>query len=307
MATLFRILIGGSNYGQAYLEALALDATRYRPVALLAHGSQRSQHLAAAHGLALISSTHELPGSIDMACLALPPAPPEALALLRAGIPVLCEHPQAPAFVEAALAAAQAGHTVFHVNAHFSRLPASTAFVAHARLRQQQSQPLFAMVAATDRSLFAVVDILAGVLGPPASIDVGGVREGSLFTTAELDWNGTVVSFQIQNRGPADGSPDYHLDYRIALGFQEGVATLLSLAGPVIWNANYARFGAADGSLWNTVYPGAASAADLRLQRAQANLAAVDSLRQCAATPNQTAEYLLGLARLWAALGNLLR
>jgi len=305
-----RILIGGSNYGRAYFEALALNAARYQPAALLARGSERSRELASAHGVPLVTSVEAAAEGIDLACLALPPAPREALALLRGGIPVLCEHPQPPTFIEAALAAAHDGRSVFHLNGHFSRLPASTAFIAHARLRQQVSKPVLAMLAATDRSLFAALDILAGVLGPPAAIDIQGARKDGLFTAAGFAWNDVPVSLEMQNRGPADGSEEYRLDYRIALGFADGIVTLLSLAGPVIWNANYARFGASGQSLWSMAHAGAESATELRAQRARANLAAVEDLRECAAgvsTPaHQSPEYLLGVARLWQALGDLL-
>ena len=301
------VLIGGSNYGSAYLEALALDAARYRPAALLARGSRRSREVAAAHGLRLLTSVASATPGVDLACLALPPAPPQALALLRAGVPVLCEHPQNPAFLEDALAAARAGSTVFHLNAHFSRLPATAAFIAHARLRRQQSKPVLAMVAATDRSLFAALDILAAVLGPPASIGLPEPRRGALLTALHFAWNGTPVSLEIQNRGPADGSPEYRLDYRLALGFPAGIATLLSVAGPVLWNANLACSGP---HLWSLLHAGAENPAELRRHRAHANLAAVDALRACAAgaaaPTDQAPDHLLGVARLWQALGSLL-
>lgn len=305
-----RILIGGSNYGRAYFEALALNPARFRPAALLARGSERSRALAAAHGVALSTSAEETAKTVDLACLALPPAPAEALTLLRAGVPVLCEHPQTRGFVEDALAAARAGQTHFHVNGHFSRLPASAAFIAQAQLRRQQSKPVFAMIAATDRSLFAALDILAHGVGPPVEVGSPVARKGGLFTGIELEWNGLPVSLDVQNRGPADGSEEYRLDYRVALGFPEGITTLLSLAGPVIWNANYARFGASTQNLWSMVHAGAESAADLRAQRAGANLAAIEELRACAAgasTPgDQTSEYLSSVAGLWQRLGKLL-
>ena len=268
--------------------------------------------LARANGIPVFGSAEAALGCVDLACLALPPAPAEALDLLRAGVPVLCEHPQTVGFLEAAGTAAREGGTVFRLNAHFSRLPASAAFIAQGRLRQLQAEPRFAMVTATDRSMFAAVDILAGVLGTPGQTQgrkkfVPGLTQVTqsddlrhrAFVTLGSAWNGVEVWWQIQGRGPGDGSAEYLVDYRVALGFPDGLLTLLSLAGPVIWNANYARFGDSGQTLFTVVQ---ASAENLSEQRARANLAAIDSLYED--TPaNQTREYLAGVAGLWEDLG----
>lgn len=87
---------------------------------------------------------------------------------------------------------------------------------------------------------------------------------------------------------------------------------MLSVAGPVIWNANYARRGAKAAPLWEVLSSAQpASAAQLRRQRIDANRRAIASLlraaRRGATPPEQSPVHLLEVSRAWEELGRMLR
>jgi NAD-dependent oxidoreductase involved in siderophore biosynthesis len=71
------------------------------------------------------------------------------------------------------------------------------------------------------RLLYGMLDILRYALGP-------------------LQPRAVPAQFRFEPLLP-DGSKDNIVDCRIAVGFPSGILTLLSLAGPVIWTANYRR------------------------------------------------------------------
>jgi NAD-dependent oxidoreductase involved in siderophore biosynthesis len=109
-----------------------------------------------------------------------------------------------------------------------------------------------------------------------------------------------------------DADTRYLTDLRLSIVFRSGTLAMLSVAGPVIWNANYARRGAKAAPLWE-VLSGAqpVSAAQLRRQRIDANRRAIASVlraaRRGATPPEQSPEHLLEVSRAWEELGRVLR
>jgi hypothetical protein len=84
--------------------------------------------------------------------------------------------------------------------------------------------------------------------------------------------------------------------------------TLLSLAGPVIWNRNGGTIQKPDEELWsNLLAARTVTAGQLREQRDQANLAAVEQLvadvREGIVPPAQSHDYLIGISTAWEQLG----
>ena len=306
----WRVLVCGSNYGQIYFEALKRNRTAYQPVGLLARGSARSVALAQAEGAPLYRSVGELPGGIDLACVALGmQAAGVVLELIRRGIPMLCEHPQKPDFLARALKMA-AGRVPFHLNAHFGWLAAPRTFISETRRLMTSELPLSLHVQATDRSLYGLLDI--------AGLALAGLRPGRFRAIAPSvlrgRMNGAVAAFEIQGssgrRSLPDGSPGYLFDQRIAIGFPSGVLTMLSVAGPVVWNQNLGRINALDRPLWNLHSP-AEECTGRRFQemRIQANLAALEALARHVATatppPEQNPSHILAVSRLWQRLATL--
>jgi NAD-dependent oxidoreductase involved in siderophore biosynthesis len=95
---------------------------------------------------------------------------------------------------------------------------------------------------------------------------------------------GVAATFQIQSSVTGNhitlrnGDPRYVVDYRLAMGFPDGVLTMLSVAGPVIWNGNFNRPVGMSRRMWTAIYRRPLSSFDLYRQRVKANLAAVRSL-----------------------------
>ena len=160
-----RVLLCGTNYGRSYLEAIRLGGTKYRLVGILARGSARSQRTASEFGVPLFRSLDHLDREIDFACAAMGASGDEVvLGLLARNIHILCEHPVKHSRLQLALAAAASRSLCFHINGHFADLEAAAAFIHRARQESQVELPAFFQVTATDRSLYAVLDILGRIL-----------------------------------------------------------------------------------------------------------------------------------------------
>ncbi len=311
-ATPYRVLVCGSNYGQSYLPPLVESAGRYLPVALLARGSDRSRRLARRHSLALCRTLEELPAGLDLACAALPSAADEVvLALLDRGLHVLCEHPRRTGFLDAAYWAAARSGVRFQINGHFGDLPAPRAFAERCRQLAAESAPRFVDVTAQERSLYAALDILRRALAGLGPVTLERARGSGGFVTVGGRLRGARAIFQVQTPTghPADGSPRYLVDLRIAAGFDRGVLSLLSVAGPVVWNANLGHAAGGAGRLFETVPGGrCVTGADLRLARREANRAALERLvreiESGVAAPEVSREHTLDVARAWQQLGD---
>ncbi len=311
-----RVLVCGSNYGRVYFEALRRRPDRFQPAGLLARGSGRSRELAAAAGVPMYRAAGELPPDIDLACAAVGTAAGQIVVeLLGRGVHVLCEHPQPGEFLERAFEAATASGAVFHLNAHFGLLPAARAWIREGRRRIQAERPLFLTTMATDRSLYSLLDMLGQALGGVAMSGFDHAEPAGPLALLHGELGGVPAAFAIQAGSSSgerlpDGSPQYVLDHRAALGFSEGILTLLSIAGPVVWNSSLSR--ALSGPVWHPVPVGAdVTARSLGEARVLANLEAVEVLAAHAtggkAPQWQSPEHILAVSRAWerisAALG----
>ncbi len=313
------ILVCGTNYGRSYVQAIRREPRIYVLAGILARGSGRSRSLARTNGVPLWRRAEDLPADIDLACAALPSsASPVVLDLLDRKIHVLCEHPQAARFLESALKRARARSVSFHVNGHFADLVAPRTFLRKCRQILRRDTPKFIEVIAADRALYAALDILRRSLGSVGRFLGGTARPAAAFSTLVGTMGGVPAVFSVQtSRGTdrrllRDADTRYLTDLRLAIVFRSGTLAMLSVAGPVTWNANYVRRGAQAAPLWE-VLSGAqpASAAQLRRQRIDANRRAIASLlraaRRGAKPPEQSPEHLLEVSRAWEELGRMLR
>lgn len=110
----------------------------------------------------------------------------------------------------------------------------------------------------------------------------------------------------------ADGSTEYLVEYRIAMGFPTGVLTLLAPGGPVVWNSSLYRRGATGALLWELANSArSVSFSELHQQRVVANLRSMSALlnnaRQGPVPEEQKPEYILEIGRAWEAIGRKLR
>ena len=309
-----RVLVCGSNYARAYLAALALEPRKYQLAGILARGSDRSQLLAALNGVPLYRSTDELPDNIDLACAAMSStAWPAVLQLIRRRVHVLCEHPYPASALKKALALAQERKVQFHVNGHFTNLPAPQTFIRNCRKTSLLASPRFVEVMATERSLYAALDILLSALPGLRPLRFRVLSRQSHFVRLEAIMGkvSLLVSVQVsgtQGRGRlADGSTGYLLDQRLTVLFPTGTLTLLSTAGPVVWNSPPAHVANED-ALWTLLCQRQTlTMAELQKQRTEANVEALNSIRKSIlghGTPEiQEPRHMLAVSAAWQSIG----
>src|SRR5262249_4334504 len=176
--------------------------------------------------------------------------------------------------------------------------------------------PSFFHVTATDRSLYATLDILRRALVSFAPSEFHLISRSFPFTTVQGVIGGVPVTFHLQHGADRrillpDAWPDYLVDHRITVGFPSGTLTLLSMNGPVVWNANLNCLARPAEPLFTIIHESRALTAELlHQQRVAANLAAIEALkrnmRERVMPPEQTRDYLLEVSRAWETLGALL-
>ena len=168
---------------------------------------------------------------------------------------------------------------------------------------------------ATDRSLYAALDILRRALVSFAPFQFHLTTRLSPFTVVQGVLGGLPVTFHLQcgtrGRPLLDASPAYLVDHRIAAGFPSGILTLLSMNGPVAWNANLNCATSPTKLLFTVASEASAPTAGLLYQqRVAANLAAiaavVRNIRERVLPSEQMPDYLLEVGRAWETIGDLL-
>jgi yersiniabactin synthetase, thiazolinyl reductase component len=310
------VLVCGTNYGKIYLEAIRLGGQGYRLAGILGRGSGRSQQMAREHSVALYRRVEDLAPGIDLACAAMGASAFDVvLGLLARGIHVVCEHPQKLCYLQSALDAAASRSLCFHINGHFADLEAATAFIIHYRRESAAGPPSFFHVTATDRSLYAALDLLRRVLGSFEPFQFHVTSRLPPFIVVQGFLRGVPITFHIQRCADghllADGSPGYLVDHQIAAGFPSGILTLLSMNGPVVWNKNLNSAANPTQRLFAVAHENCALTAELlHKQRIAANLGAIEALAKniCEGlrSVEQTPDYLLEVSGAWETLGSLL-
>lgn len=312
-----RILVCGTNYGQSYIQAIKRAPKAFELAGIFALGSTRSRVLARKCGVPLYRTVESLPGDIDIACAAMGASGANVvLQLLEQGVHVLCEHPQRPDFLNTAFAIAGASGTCLHVNGHFSSLKAASAFIRHCNVLQHSADPSFIDVMATDRSLYGALEIVRRVMRTFEPFELTLRNHLLPFTVVQGTLGAVPVTFQVQHfrkedgRTLQDGDPGYLVDHRIALGFPDGVLTLASMAGPVIWNFNCNCSSNGESPMWTLVYARPTTGFYLHTQRVVANLDAIRSLakstREHVIPAEQTRRHILDVSQVWERIGVLI-
>ncbi len=312
-----RVLICGTNYGRIYRDAIQQAPGVFELAGILARGSARSKEMAKESGVPLYQKVESLPGDIDIACAAMGTSGEEAvLRLLERGIHVLCEHPHKPEFIDAAMRTAAHHGMCFHVNGHFAGLKAASAFIKYCNLVGRFGAPFFLDAMVTDRSLYGALDILRRITNTLEPGELSARDHSSPFTVIKGAVGGVPVTFQIQRSETEghivlkDGDPRYIVDHRLAAGFPQGVLTMLSIAGPVIWNFNINRSSAMNRPIWTFIYGRPVTSFDLYRQRVRANLVAVQclvkSVREHVIPEGQTRGHILDVSLAWSRISTLI-
>jgi thiazolinyl reductase component of yersiniabactin synthetase len=309
-----RVLVCGTNYGRAYLSAISRRADAFELVGVLARGSSRSHQVADENGVPLYVDLREMGKNVDLACAAMnSSAWPVIMKLLERGVHVLCEHPQRTAALMAGLRLGLQRKVRFHLNAHFGDLPAARAFAKECSRLRKKADPVFLQALATERSLYGLLDILKRSLGSldPCRMRVLHREKRFCLLRGTLGHLPSHLLVQIsgtkRGRHLPDGSPAYLFDHRVAVAFPDGVLTLMSMSGPVVWNSAPARTLGARDSLWTNIYDqGTRTRGDLRQQRIEANIAALESIRTAIlyaqTADTQRPNHILEVSRAWESI-----
>jgi thiazolinyl imide reductase len=290
----------------------------YELCAILAQGSPRSVSVGRSHQVPLWRRVEDLPDDIDLACVALPlKASHITLDLLRRGIPVLCEHPQHSEFLRRAFRIAQVRGAEFHLNAHFGDLAAPQSFIRKCEQTRRRDRLAFISVLSSDRALFAALDILRRALGPLEFCGRTAEPSGSFSLVRGSLATAPTVCLVQRSRGPhdaplGDADSSYLVDMQICVVFSSGILTLSSVAGPVLWNANYFRNGWSGDRLWEMLSPNKPMhASALKRARIAANERAIAALARSIRTGKspvqQSSQHLLDVSRSWEKIARLLR
>jgi len=310
-----RVLVCGSNYGRTYITALARNPRKYQLAGVLAQGSLRSHEVAALNDVPLYHSTDELPDDITLACAAMSSvAWPVVLQLIRRGIHVLCEHPYPPGLLKRAMDLARKQSVQFHVNGHFSLLPAPSAFIRACRRASRRTVPEFIEIMTTERALYATLDILMSAVRDQRPLRARVSSRSTKFVLLEGTLGKIPLCLSVQVSGKqrsgrlADGSPEYLPDQRLTLAFPTGVLTLLSTPGPVLWNGNPVHALRSEEPLWTVVFgQEPQNSAALCEQRIQANVAALNSIRRWilghVLPDTQQPQHILAVSKAWESIG----
>lgn len=312
-----RVLVCGTNYGLTYREAIRLAPRVFELAGIFARGSAHSRNAAKESGVPLYRQVESLPGTIDIACAAMGTSGEEAvLGLLERGIHVLCEHPHNPDFLDMAMRTAAEHGARFHVNGHFAGLKAASVFIEYCTVARSYGAPIFLDAMVTDRSTYAALDIFRRVTNTLEPCRLAARDCSSPFITIKGGVGGVPTTFQIQRSGTKghivlmDGDPRYIVDLRLTVGFPQGVLTMLSTAGPVVWNSNIFRSLPLNVPMWRHLYRKPETGLGLYKQRVRANLLAIRSLvksvREHVIPEEQTRGHIMDVSLAWNRITTLL-
>ncbi|VVS94554.1 Gfo/Idh/MocA family oxidoreductase [Desulfoluna spongiiphila] len=251
-----KVLVCGTNYGHAYVKALACGTHDVALSGILARGSERSRQCAAENGVPLYRSVEEVPSDIDLACVAVKSSiqggegTKIARALMARGIHVLQEHPVHAGELATCLDDARAHGVVYHVNSHFVHLEPVRVFIHRIQAAVEHERPLF--IEATTSLSYSLMAILQRALGTLKPFDFAepgswGTTLPPLFAHGFSPFGstrgvvgGVPVHLTMQTAFDPGSDLDTHLlvMHRICVGMPSGNLQLVNTHGPVVWTGH---------------------------------------------------------------------
>jgi len=252
----YGVLVCGTNFGKFYISALMKSNPCFFLAGILAKGSRRSRHIASELGVPLYTDVHEVPESVNIACVVLKSTilggqgTRVALELLKKGIHVIQEHPVHPGDIGQCLTVAAENRCHYHVNSHFVHVKPVKTFIEYVSKTIRTERPLF--IDACTSLIYSTLDIIGRALG---GLEPYGINPPVVWSDAVLSVMGTEVlpykciqgviggvpvTFKLQNYfDPDDVDQNYLIMHRLCIGSESGNTTLLSSHGPVVWTQGY--------------------------------------------------------------------
>ncbi|WP_324196438.1 Gfo/Idh/MocA family oxidoreductase [Nocardia farcinica] len=248
-----RVVVCGTSFGRVYLRAVQADPD-VELAGIVSRGSATSREIAKTSGVPHYCGVDELPGDIDIACVAVRAGAAGgdgaqlAQQLLRRGIHVLQEHLLHPGELADCLRTARAHDVRYRLNAFYPHLRPVELFLRAAAILRARQRPLHVDAAAGGQVAYSLLDIVGRAVGKlrpwaigepaPVAPEPAALADPPMpYTHLAAVIGGVPVSLRVQNQiHPAD--PDNHalLLHRIAIAFEGGVLSLADTHGPVLWS-----------------------------------------------------------------------
>ncbi|MBF6309481.1 Gfo/Idh/MocA family oxidoreductase [Nocardia farcinica] len=248
-----RVVVCGTSFGRVYLRAVQADPD-VELAGIVSRGSATSREIAKTSGVPHYCGVDELPGDIDIACVAVRAGAAGgdgaqlAQQLLRRGIHVLQEHLLHPGELADCLRTARAHDARYRLNAFYPHLRPVELFLRAAAILRARQRPLHVDAAAGGQVAYSLLDIVGRAVGKlrpwaigepaPVAPEPAALADPPMpYTHLAAVIGGVPVSLRVQNQiHPAD--PDNHalLLHRIAIAFEGGVLSLADTHGPVLWS-----------------------------------------------------------------------
>lgn len=243
----------GTSFGRVYLQAVHQDP-EVELAGVVSRGSAASAEYAKAYGVPHFIGIEQVPGDIDIACVAVRAGAAGgdgaklAQSLLRRGIHVLQEHLLHPDELTDCLRTAREHDVCYRLNSFYPHLRPVQLFLHAARILRERQRPLHVDATAGSQVVYSLLDIIGRAvgrlrpwaIGDPAALppELAALADPPMpYTHLTAVIGGVPVSLRVQNQiHPAD--PDNHalLLHRLAIAFDSGVLTLADTHGPVLWS-----------------------------------------------------------------------
>lgn len=240
-----RVLVCGANFGRFHAVAVRARPETYELAGVLTRGSDAARAWAAELGVPFHTDPEELPGDIDIACVAVGSAisggrgTELAARLMARGIHVLQEHPLHLDEFTASLRLAREHGVQFRVASQYPHLTAVRRFVAAADRLRAGRKVTFADLACPVHLLQPAIAITGAALGGlrPWELTAFPALPDHPFRVLQGRLAGVPLTVRVHHElNPADRDNHALLWPRVTVGTDGGVLTLADLHGPVLWH-----------------------------------------------------------------------
>lgn len=239
-----KVIVCGVRFGQFYLEAVR-KSEDYELAGILSTGSRKSVECARLYGVKQYGSVEQLPGDIDLACVAVRTGTlggngaELAEQLMRRGIHVLLEQPAHVEELKTCYRSARKYGVSFSVGNLYAQLPAVRKFLSMAEKLLRRQKPLYVNVDMATQVAFPLAYLLSRLFprGGKTTVEGKVITEGP-FDAASFRLGSVPLSVRAQNQMEYGAGDNYtHLFFHISIGFPAGTLSLSDIHGAVVWRA----------------------------------------------------------------------
>ena len=240
----FRIVVCGTGFGRAWIDAIVRCRRQYQLVGVIARGSVRSREICIQYGIPLATSVNEVKASVDAAVVAIGGRAGEEVAneWLRRGVPVILEHPVGPKFISNARRRGKKCVRL-QINGHFCELPTVQRFIKICRACSKGKETSTAAIIATPRTLYSCLDIALALLPPGDLVNIR-FRRGDLDALGNPEYYLGSLRLKVSlmaSTSVADDAAGSLGGHFVQLWLSDQRITLLGPTGPIVSLSTFAR------------------------------------------------------------------